>query len=131
MSAVSRERLAGRIATLARFGALPGGGVTRPAWSPAHEEARAWLVAEMRAAGLTAWGDAAGNVFGALGLSAFRADAPAVVNEVEGDRDGGVGDGRLAGPLGVRDLEREGRRCVAADRDVDLARPDDRAALPL
>jgi hypothetical protein len=62
MSAISLDRLDARIRALARFGALPGGGVTRPAWSPQHEEARAWLVAEMRAAGLTPWVDAAGNV---------------------------------------------------------------------
>ena len=43
----------------AQFGALPGGGVTRSCWSPAHEKARAWLLGEIRAAGLTAWVDPA------------------------------------------------------------------------
>src|SRR2546422_8796014 len=77
MLSVSLKRLQRRLVTLSGFGALPGGGVTRPAWSPQHEDARAWLLAEMRAAGLTAWVDAAGNVFGALGARALAADAPA------------------------------------------------------
>src|SRR5262249_59852850 len=79
MTAISLDRFRTRIETLARFGALPGGGVTRSAWSPAHEEARAWLVDEMRAAGLEPWVDAAGNVFGGLGVRAFDAARPAGV----------------------------------------------------
>ncbi len=67
--AISLDRLRSRIETLARFGALPGGGVTRSAWSPAYEEARAWLLSEMRGAGLAAWVDPAGNIFGGLGTA--------------------------------------------------------------
>ena len=76
---ISASRLASRIDALARFGGLPGGGVTRPCWSPQHEEARAWLTGEMRAAGLETWVDRAGNVFGALGIHAFSADGGAVL----------------------------------------------------
>ena len=57
---ISASRLASRIDALARFGGLPGGGVTRPCWSPQHEEARAWLMGEMRAAGLETRVDGAG-----------------------------------------------------------------------
>src|SRR3989442_9338321 len=76
MLSISLPRLTSRINALARFGALSGGGVTRPCWSPPHEEARAWLLGEIRAAGLEAWVDPAGNVFGAVGTRAFGADAP-------------------------------------------------------
>ena len=39
-------------------------------WSPPHEEARAWLIGEMRGAGLETWVDSAGNTFGATGIRA-------------------------------------------------------------
>ena len=85
MTSVNAARLHARIASLARFGALPGGGVTRSCWSPPHEEARAWLLDQMRAAGLSAWVDPAGNVivaghyrntvdFGGGGLTAAGLD---------------------------------------------------------
>jgi len=107
MIAVSRERLSRRIEALARFGALPGGGVTRPAWSPKHEEARAWLMAEMRAAGLTTWVDTAGNVFGALESSAFRGDAPAVLtgSHIDTVPEGGILDGALGVLAGLECLQ--------------------------
>src|SRR5207248_289604 len=79
VTTVNAARLHARIAALARFGALPGGGVTRSCWSPPHEEARAWLLSEIRGAGLQAWVDPAGNVFGGLGASSFSAGTPAVV----------------------------------------------------
>src|SRR5262245_42465207 len=59
-------RLRRDIEALAAIGQDPAGGISRPAWSPAHEEARAWLLAELRAAGLGARVDPAGNVFGRL-----------------------------------------------------------------
>ncbi len=60
-------RLRGDIEALAAIGRDPTGGISRPAWSPAHEEARAWLLGQLRAAGLAARVDPAGNVFGRLG----------------------------------------------------------------
>ena len=60
-------RLRRDIEALAAIGRDPTGGISRPAWSPAHEEARAWLLGQLRAAGLAARVDPAGNVFGRLG----------------------------------------------------------------
>lgn len=107
MIAVSSSRLRARIESLARFGALPGGGVTRPAWSRAHEEARAWLLAETRAAGLASWVDPAGNTFGALGLSAFGPGAPAVVtgSHIDTVPEGGILDGALGVLAGLECLQ--------------------------
>src|SRR3989442_15306703 len=76
MLSISLPRLTSRINALARFGALAGRGATRPCWSPPHEEARAWLLGGMRAAGLETWGGTAGNIFGATGIRAFGRDAP-------------------------------------------------------
>jgi N-carbamoyl-L-amino-acid hydrolase len=64
---IDLERLRRDVDALAAIGRDPAGGISRPAWSPAHEEARAWLVARLRDAGLAARVDGAGNVFGRLG----------------------------------------------------------------
>jgi N-carbamoyl-L-amino-acid hydrolase len=116
MLAISRSRLSSRIAALARFGALPGGGVSRPAWSPPHEEARAWLLEEMRAAGLETWVDPAGNTFGALGVKALAADAPAVLtgSHIDTVPEGGI----LDGALGVL----AGLECLHTIREAGAAR---------
>ena len=60
-------RLRQDIEALAAIGQDPTGGISRPAWSPAHEAARAWLLGRLRASGLAARVDPAGNVFGRLG----------------------------------------------------------------
>jgi N-carbamoyl-L-amino-acid hydrolase len=104
---ISLSRLQSRITALARFGALPGGGVTRPAWSPQHEAARAWLLGELRAAGLAAWVDPAGNVFGGLGTGAFDPARPAVVtgSHIDSVPEGGILDGALGVLAGLECLE--------------------------
>ena len=114
MTTVNAARLHARIATLARFGALAGGGVTRSCWSPAHEEARAWLLNEIRAAGLSAWVDPAGNVFGGLGTSAFSAATPVVAtgSHIDTVPEGGI----LDGALGVL----AGLECVQAVREAGM-----------
>ena len=107
MLAISAERLQSRIAALARFGGLPGGGVTRMCWSAPHEEARAWLLAEIKAAGLTPWVDAAGNVFGGLGLTAFDTARPAVLtgSHIDTVPEGGILDGALGVLAGLECLQ--------------------------
>ncbi len=107
MAAISLARLRSRVETLARFGALSGGGVTRTCWSPQHEEARAWLLGEIRAAGLEAWVDPAGNVFGAVGTRAFGADAPAVLtgSHIDTVPEGGILDGALGVLAGLEALQ--------------------------
>ena len=66
--AISLPRLRAHIEALSQFGRNPDGqGITRSCWSPPHEEARAWLLARMKEAGLTTWVDEAGNTFGKLG----------------------------------------------------------------
>jgi beta-ureidopropionase / N-carbamoyl-L-amino-acid hydrolase len=112
MTTVNAARLHARIAALARFGALPGGGVTRSCWSPPHEDARAWLLDEIGAAGLTGWVDPAGNVFGGLGASSFNATTPAVVtgSHIDTVPEGGI----LDGALGVL----AGLECIHAIREA-------------
>jgi N-carbamoyl-L-amino-acid hydrolase len=104
---VSAARLDSRLRALAGFGALPGGGVSRPAWSPAHEAARAWLVAEIGSAGLEAWIDPAGNMFGCLGARGFAADHPVVLtgSHIDTVPEGGALDGALGVIAGLECLQ--------------------------
>ena len=68
---VDAARLRRRLEQLSTFGRPAGGafasGVSRVAYSDADVAARAWLLAEMRAAGLTPRLDAAGNIFARWG----------------------------------------------------------------
>ncbi|MFI5587258.1 Zn-dependent hydrolase [Amycolatopsis sp. NPDC051758] len=61
---VHAERLLGDLDTLASFGGRPDGGVDRVAGSAADREARAWLARRIEHAGLHAYTDKIGNVFG-------------------------------------------------------------------
>jgi N-carbamoyl-L-amino-acid hydrolase len=123
MTTISLPRLRSRIETLARFGGLPGGGVTRSAWSPPHEEARAWLIAEMRAAGLEPWVDPAGNVFGGLGMKAFDAARPAVVtgSHIDTVPEGGILDGALGVLAGLEALHVVHESGMAHERPLAVA----------
>jgi beta-ureidopropionase / N-carbamoyl-L-amino-acid hydrolase len=123
MSSISIDRLDGRIRALAQFGALPGGGVTRPAWSPQHETARAWLIGEMRSAGLVTWVDTAGNVFGALGLDHFMPDNPAVVtgSHIDSVPEGGILDGALGVLTGLECLSVVAESGIAHQRPLVVA----------
>ncbi len=106
MTTVNASRLQSRLSTLSRFGGLPGGGVTRFCWGPAHEEARAWLLGEMKTAGLQTWVAPAGNVFGALGAGSFSASTPAVVtgSHIDTVPEGGTLDGALGVMAGLECL---------------------------
>ena len=75
-------------------------------WSPSHEEARAWLLAEMRAAGLETWVDPAGNVFGATGIRAIRPETPVVLtgSHIDTVPEGGILDGALGVLAGLECL---------------------------
>jgi len=58
------ERMQKRIDALARFGANPGGGVSRVAFSDADLAGRAWLTDQMTTLGLDVRTDTAGNLIG-------------------------------------------------------------------
>src|SRR5262249_24698653 len=116
---VSLQRLQNRVLALARFGALPGGGVTRMCWSPPHEEARAWLLSELKVAGLNTWVDAAGNVFGALGADGLTPGAPVVLtgSHIDTVPEGGILDGALGVLAGLECLH------VIRESGTPTARP--------
>lgn len=117
MLKISRERLEHDLATLASFGRTPGGGVSRSAWSPAHEEARAWLLERMRAAGLQARVDPAGNTFGQAGEG-----GPAVLagSHIDSVPNGGTLDGALGVLAGLECLRTIGEAGLRLTRPLVL-----------
>src|SRR5215510_1887128 len=93
--AISLPRLKSHVETLSRFGRNPGGrGITRSCWSPVHEEARAWLLARMKEAGLETWVDPAGNTFGRLGAGGPAGRTGSRIDTVPegGPLDGALGE---------------------------------------
>ncbi len=64
---IDTKRLRKNIEALAQIGRDPRGGVTRPSFSQADFEARAWLKDRICEAGLCYRQDGAGNIFGRLG----------------------------------------------------------------
>ena len=83
---------------LARFGATPEGGVSRPTFSDAHLAARKWFLARAQAGGLATHVDAAGNHSAMLRTHRSR-DAQVLL--LGSHLDSVPGGGRYDGALGV------------------------------
>lgn len=95
MTSIDIERLRGRMEALAAIGADPGGGITRYAFSPEERAAKDLVGDMLRAAGLSTFEDAAGNLFGRL--EGAEADAPALIvgSHIDTVPNGGMFDGAL------------------------------------
>ena len=109
-SAITLARLKDHIETLSTYGRnADGHGITRSCWSPVHEQARAWLLSRMKAAGLQTRVDAAGNTFGMLpGEGAAVLTGSHIDTVPEG--------GPLDGALGVL----AGLECLQTVKEVGL-----------
>jgi N-carbamoyl-L-amino-acid hydrolase len=111
-------RLRQDIEALSAIGTDPTGGISRPAWSPAHEQARAWLVGRFRAAGLDARVDPAGNILGRLG-----AGAPVVMtgSHIDTVPRGGPLDGALGVLAGLECLRTVAAAGARLSRALEVA----------
>lgn len=58
------NRIIENIETLATFNATPGNGVTRSAYSKEDQQAKEYLINEMKKLGLTIWEDGFSTLFG-------------------------------------------------------------------
>ncbi|OGD20082.1 MAG: Zn-dependent hydrolase [Candidatus Aminicenantes bacterium RBG_16_63_16] len=92
--AVDIGRLRADIEALGQIGRDPRGGVSRPSFSPADLEARAWLKNKIEESGLHCRRDGAGNIFGVLG-----GDGPVVL--AGSHIDTVINGGRFDGAAGV------------------------------
>lgn len=104
------RRLANDVHGLSQFGRTAAGGIDRPAYSPAYQDAAQWLSAAMTAAGLAVRMDAVGNIIGRIGPS-----GPAFLcgSHIDTVRNGGRYDGTLGVLTAlecVRVLTRAGHR---------------------
>ncbi|MDD8026887.1 MAG: Zn-dependent hydrolase, partial [Acidobacteriota bacterium] len=107
---IDRARLQKNIEELGKIGRDPRGGLSRPSFSPADFEARAWLQDRIEAAGLDFRRDGAGNIFGFWGTG-----GPAVMagSHIDTVMNGGAFDGAagvLAALEAVQRIREEGYR---------------------
>jgi N-carbamoyl-L-amino-acid hydrolase len=91
---VNLERLKNNILQLGEIGRNPKGGVSRPSFSPADLEARAWLKGKIRETGLSLREDGAGNIFGRLEGTGKTVMAGSHLDSV-------IKGGYFDGPVGV------------------------------
>lgn len=116
---INFDRLKNDIEELGRIGRDPKGGVTRPSFSKADLEARAWLKEKIREAGLVYRVDGAGNIFGRLGEC--QGKTVMVGSHIDTVVNGGMFDGSIGVLSGLECLRRileEGYRLA---KPVELA----------
>ena len=98
--------------SLAQFGASPRRGINRVAYSPADQQARKWVEAQMRDLGLQVTRDRAGN-----SICSYAGQVPQLPPIALGSHTDSVPDGgRYDGALGVA----AAMSCVRALRDAGL-----------
>jgi N-carbamoyl-L-amino-acid hydrolase len=105
------NRLKKDIEKLGRIGRDPQGGITRPSFSKADLEARAWLKEKIREACLSCRVDGGGNIFGRLGEGPGK--TVMVGSHIDTVVNGGMFDGSvgvLSGLECLRRIQEEGYR---------------------
>jgi N-carbamoyl-L-amino-acid hydrolase len=108
---INFNRLKKDIDELGRIGRDPKGGITRPSFSKADLEARAWLKEKIQEAGLSCRVDGAGNIFGRLGEG--QGKTIMVGSHIDTVINGGMFDGSvgvLSGLECLRRIQEEGYR---------------------
>ena len=106
------QRLLQDLETLGQIGLDSSGGINRMAYSPADQEARAWVEEQMREVGLDVRTDQAGNSMGVYPGELRHLSPMALGSHTDTVPEGGRHDGAL-GVLG-------GLACVRALRDAGL-----------
>ena len=97
MNYANSLRIQQHLEKLAEFTATPGEGTTRMSYSPQGQQARAYIKAQMQAAGLSVSEDAIGNIFGKS-----QAQDPALPSVMIGSHfDSVPNGGAFDGPAGV------------------------------
>lgn len=94
---VSGDRFLADLEALGCIGWIEGKGMYRPAYSPSYDEARSFVAAKMKEAGLTVRVDGVGNLFGR-----FEGSDSSLPTIMSGSHlDAVPGGGKYDGPLGV------------------------------
>jgi N-carbamoyl-L-amino-acid hydrolase len=112
------ERLRRDLEELGRIGRDGRGGVSRPSFSPADFEARAWLRKKIEEAGLCYRQDGAGNQFGRLECAGKTVMAGSHIDTVP---NGGMFDGAVGVLAALEAARRLAEEKVALTRAVEVA----------
>ncbi len=115
---IDPARMKADIEELATFGRDPKGGVSRPSFSRADLEARAWLKDRIRDAGLAVREDGAGNIFG-------RIDGPGKTvmagSHIDTVLNGGAYDGSVGVLAALECLRRVKEEGLRVARGLEMA----------
>ncbi len=111
---INLERLRADLEELGQIGRDPAGGISRPSFSPADLEARAWLRKKIEAAGLSYRQDGAGNQFGRIEGTGKTVMAGSHIDTV---LNGGMFDG-AAGVLSALECLRR-----IQEEDIPVSKP--------
>jgi N-carbamoyl-L-amino-acid hydrolase len=114
---IDGRRLNEQLSALSEFGKNPQGGVTRLAYTDADLQARAYVAGLMRAAGLSASIDAAGNLVGRRAGSDPALPYLSMGSHIDSVPDGGNFDGNF-GSLGAIEVAK-----ILADNEIKLRHP--------
>ena len=100
---IDSNRLKDRLTEISAFGKNPERGISRLGFSEADANARAWVLAKMRDAGLEVWVDAAANIHGRR--PGKEPDLPVILfgSHIDSVPEGGIFDGTL-GSLGALEV---------------------------
>jgi hydantoinase/carbamoylase family amidase len=104
-AAVEPARMLGRLAELAQIGAVPGGGVTRLAFSPEEREAERLVLGWLESAGLTVRYDAFGNLFAATDDAGEDVTVSLCGSHLDTVPNGGRFDGALGVVAAIESVE--------------------------
>jgi N-carbamoyl-L-amino-acid hydrolase len=124
VSPINFERLKGDLEELGRIGRGANGGVTRPSFSRADLEARAWLRSKIEAAGLAYRADGAGNIFGRLeGEGGAHGPGKIIMvgSHIDTVIDGGMFDGAAGVVAGLECLRTIRESGLPTGRPLELA----------
>ncbi|HUO78618.1 MAG TPA: M20 family metallo-hydrolase [Steroidobacteraceae bacterium] len=116
-AAVQGARLVAHLGALAEYGKNPQGGVSRVAYSEADRAGREYVLGLMRAAGLAATVDAAGNLVGRRAGSDATLKPIVIGSHIDSVPEGGNYDGDV-GSLGAIEVAQ-----VLAERHLQLRHP--------
>lgn len=115
---INIERLKNDLEELGRIGRDSGGGVSRPSFSPADLEARAWLRKKIEAAGLLYRQDGAGNQFGRIDGAGKTVMAGSHIDTV---LNGGMFDGAAGVLVALECLRRIREEKIATTKPLEVA----------